>query len=168
VGRRAPSEYLSQEENVAPSISIPSKPLELNTDDQIYLQADNGMYLSRINRGVGLNPIEAAKSGIDPNCRFVVTILDDLTIALQADNGMYLSWISSGDSDPIEAAKSGIDTYCHFRVLQLCSAQDQSYLALQAENGMYFSRISRGGLDPIEAAKSGVDSYSCFRVSRLS
>jgi hypothetical protein len=52
--------------------------------------------------------------------------------------------------------------------MQLCSAQDQSYLALQAENGMYFSRINRGGLDPIEAAKSGVDSYSCFRVSRIS
>ena len=42
-------------------------------DEQtLALQADNGLYLSRIRRG-DLDPIEAAKATIDPYSRFRIT-----------------------------------------------------------------------------------------------
>ena len=44
---------------------------QLKTGDRIYLLADTGMYLSRIQRG-DTAPIEAAKSSIDPYCWFTV------------------------------------------------------------------------------------------------
>jgi hypothetical protein len=44
-------------------------------ENRIALQADTGKYLSRINRGPGKDPIEAAKTTIDPYCKFSVHIL---------------------------------------------------------------------------------------------
>jgi len=43
---------------------------------QIALRADNGEYLSRINRGNNLDPIEAAKSSLDVFCQFTLVSLN--------------------------------------------------------------------------------------------
>ena len=90
-------------------------------NSQIALQADSGLYLSRINRG-STNPIEAAKSTIDVYSQFTITAFDDGIIALRADSGLYLSRINhggDGGTNPIEAAKSTIDVYSQFRIIRL-------------------------------------------------
>jgi len=46
----------------------------LQTGDVIALQADTGLYLSRIARG-DTNPIEAEKNSIDPYSQFTVTLI---------------------------------------------------------------------------------------------
>ncbi len=43
---------------------------------QIALRADNGEYLSRINRGNNLDPIEAAKGSLDVFCQFTLVSLN--------------------------------------------------------------------------------------------
>ena len=46
----------------------------LQTGDVIALQADTGLYLSRIARG-DTNPIEAEKDSIDPYSQFTITLI---------------------------------------------------------------------------------------------
>lgn len=90
----------------------------------ITLQADTGLYLSRINYGGdgGTNPIEAAKKTVDPYSQFTLIPLDNGKVALQADNGLYLSRINyggEGGRNPIEAAKKTIDPYSQFTLTVL-------------------------------------------------
>jgi ribosomal silencing factor RsfS len=87
----------------------------LRNGQVITLQADNGLYLSRIRRG-DLDPIEAAKSTVDVFCQFTVNVLPNNQITLQADNSLYLSRIRRGSLDPIEAAKSSVDVFCQFTI----------------------------------------------------
>ncbi|WP_198342934.1 fascin domain-containing protein [Burkholderia ubonensis] len=82
---------------------------------QIALLADNGLYLSRINRGA-TNPIEAAKQNVDVFCLFTVSNVGPNKITLRADNGLYLSRINRGSVNPIEAAKERPDVFCEFAV----------------------------------------------------
>ena len=83
----------------------------------VTLQADTGKYLSRINRGSGLDAIEAAKSVPDVFCQFMVTPVGNGQVTLQADTGKYLSRINRGpELDQVEAAKSTSDASCHFTV----------------------------------------------------
>jgi hypothetical protein len=96
----------------------------LATGTVVAFQADTGLYLSRINYGGvnGTNPIEAAKSTLDPYCQFTVTLLNNGKIALQADTGLYLSRINyggAGGRNPIEAAKAAIDPYSQFTMMVL-------------------------------------------------
>ena len=72
----------------------------------VTLQADNGLFLSRINHGGagGRNPIEAEKKTPDMPSQFKMILLEDLTYAFQADNGKYLSRIRRCGRDAIEAA----------------------------------------------------------------
>ncbi|KVX18165.1 hypothetical protein WL02_13880 [Burkholderia ubonensis] len=79
------------------------------------MQADDGLYLSRINRG-SENPIEAAKKEIDVFSKFRVVTVGPQQIALLADNGLYLSRINRGSINPIEAAKERPDVFCEFAV----------------------------------------------------
>jgi len=94
----------------------------LQTGDVIALQADTGLYLSRINRG-DTNPIEAEKNSIDPYSQFTVTVLDNSKVALQADTGLYLSRIARGDTNPIEAEKNSIDPYSQFTITLIQSSR---------------------------------------------
>ncbi|MEY3867146.1 MAG: hypothetical protein RLZZ338_1037 [Cyanobacteriota bacterium] len=140
--------------------AAPSPSSKFKTGDTISLKADNGKYLSRINRG-SVDPIEAAKSVVDPYSKFVVTVLADGKIALKADNGKYLSRINRGSIDAIEAAKDSIDPYSQFTFTVLADGK----IVLKADNDKYLSRINRGSIDSIEAAKNPSDVYCQFVVS---
>ena len=132
----------------------------------ITLQADNGLFLSRINYGGvgGINPIEAEKNMPDIYSQFKVIRLDQQTYAFQADNGKYLSRIRRGGKDAIEAAKTTIDVYSRFKVHQV----RPGVIALQADNGKFWSRINRGtGYNPIEAVKIEPDIYSQFTITAV-
>jgi Galactoside-binding lectin len=83
---------------------------------KIALKADNGKYLSRINRG-NIESIKAVKDEIDTYSQFTVTVLADNKILLKADNGKYLSRINRGKINPIEAAKNTSDVFCQFIVI---------------------------------------------------
>ncbi len=65
-----------QMENIMVDIVIPGLEVKLQTGHVIALQADDGQYLSRINRG-NINPIEAAKISIDEFSRFKVVLFLD-------------------------------------------------------------------------------------------
>jgi len=147
-------------------------------DGTVALKASNGKYLSRINRGEGLEPIEAAKESVDIHSRFkvapgVVTpqrpALESLgalssfvgeAICLQGDNGKFLSRINRGDLDPIEAIKSNVDWHCLFHL-----EKAERGVCLKADNGKYISRINRGfGQEPMIAAKNPADCHCDFEV----
>ena len=83
---------------------------------KIALKADNGKYLSRINRGK-IESIETVKDEIDTYSQFTVTVLPDNKILLKADNDKYLSRINRGKMNPIEAAKKTSDVFCQFIVI---------------------------------------------------
>lgn len=134
------------------------------TSDVIALQADNGLYLTRVVDSP--YPIVAAKNSIDLFSTFKLTLLSDplippVTIALQADNGLYLSRINRGGKDPIEAAKSGIDAFSKFVVF---GTEQAGKWAILAGGSLFLSRINRGDTNPIEAAKSTVDAFSMFTI----
>ena len=78
-------------------------------DSTLLLQADNGKYLSRINRGPGINPIEASKLKPGVFCRFKVYNQLDGSVVFQADNGKYLSRVTRDGKENIEASKDNID-----------------------------------------------------------
>ncbi len=93
--------------------------LTILENGKITLQAESGLYLSRINYGGdnGINLIEAAKTEIDPYSQFELIQLGNGKIALKADNGLYLSRIDrvdDGGGNSIEAAKTEIDPTCQF------------------------------------------------------
>ena len=123
-------------------------------------RGDNGQYLSRINRGKGLNYIEMAKDNKDHFTRFLATESDG-KLLLKADNGKYLSRVARNGISSIEAAKDVPDVFCHFTVHN----QPDGTVVLQADNGMYVSRINRGfDLDMFEATKSEPDVYCKLRL----
>src|ERR1700733_1123890 len=69
----------------------------LDNEMVIALQADNGLYLSRVNSGNnGVSLIEATKSSIDAASQFKLVRVSDNHFALQADNGLYLSRVNYG------------------------------------------------------------------------
>ncbi|MEE8057649.1 MAG: hypothetical protein V3T17_07440 [Pseudomonadales bacterium] len=135
--------------------------LELNTGDMIGFKADNGKWLSRINRGLP-EPIEAAKSEVDVYCKFEVLVLelDDFKVALKADNG---KWLGLRDRSGVEAIEAGFGER-----VQECSftfnVVDDLRIVLKADNGKWLGRVNRGLPEPIEAAKSEINSYCLFRV----
>jgi hypothetical protein len=145
----------------------------LDNEMVIALQADNGLYLSRVNYG-GNNSaslIEANKSSIDADSQFKLVRVSDNHFALQADNGLYLSRVNYGGNNgtnPIEAAKKTADPYSQFVVVMMLGS---GKVALQADNGLYLSRINYSGksvANPIEAAKSTIDSASQFTITIIS
>lgn len=134
------------------------------TSDVVALQADNGLYLTRVVDDP--YPIVAAKSTIDMFSTFKLTLLSDpldypVKIALQADNGLYLSRINRGSKNPIEAAKSGIDFFSTFIVF---GTGVEGKWSLLANGSLFLSRINYGSTDPIEAAKANVDTFSMFTI----
>jgi hypothetical protein len=150
-----------------------TSPLKLlETEPIITLQADNGLYLSRINHGGinGTNTIEAAKTKVDAYSKFKIVRLDSGYFTLQADNGLYLSRINHGGvngTNPIEAAKTKVDPSSQFTIIVFLA---NGKVALSADNGLYLSRINYGGINgtnPIEAAKSTTDAYSQFTMDFL-
>ncbi|WP_323840121.1 fascin domain-containing protein [Photorhabdus africana] len=66
----------------------------------IALQADNNLYLSRVDQ-MGVQYIEAAKSSIDVYSTFTVEDVGCNVIALRADNGKYLSRVTLNGVDYI-------------------------------------------------------------------
>ena len=134
-------------------------------DIKIVLQGDTGLYLSRINRGYGWDPIEVEKVHPDVYCQFEVIKNADGTYSFLADNGKYLSRILRFGTNAIEAAKSGIDPFCKFNVIDY----DNGKISLQADNELWWSRINRGGgvngYNPVEAAKAHPDIFSQFTVA---
>lgn len=85
--------------------------------NRIALKGDNNYFLSRVNRGKDLDPIESYSPSTDvPYSQFTVMVLESNLIALKADNGLYLSRVDRGSQQPIEAAKSSIDDLCKFTV----------------------------------------------------
>jgi len=79
---------------------------------KIVLQGDTGLYLCRINRGPGLNPIEWRKKAqmIPANLKY-----SKMTMT---QNGMFLSRIHRNGHDAIDAGKSSIDQSSKFNVTQ--------------------------------------------------
>ncbi|WP_323840120.1 fascin domain-containing protein [Photorhabdus africana] len=130
----------------------------------IALQADNGFYLSRIDRGGGFDFIEANKSIIDIYTKYSATQLSSNKIALRASNGLYLSRISLAGSNYIVATKSDIDVYSIFTLEYI----DDNVIALCADNGKYLSRINIGGIfNYIKPDKYDLDIYCQFKVIKL-
>jgi hypothetical protein len=99
-------------------VTVGSAAGPVNRFSQIALQADNGRYLSVINRG-DTNPIEAAKSAIDDFCWFTAIACNDKDTIALLGNLRYLSRINRDDANPIEAAKGSIDPYSQFRLIKL-------------------------------------------------
>ena len=131
---------------------------------QLLLKADNGKYLSRINRGSGYDPIETNKATPDVHCYFAVHSQPDSTLLLQADNGKYLSRINRGPGiNPIEASKLKPDVSCRFKVYN----QPDGSVVFQANNGKYLSRVTRDGKENIEASKDNIDVYCKFLFGHL-
>ncbi|OWO81351.1 hypothetical protein B5C26_14245 [Photorhabdus luminescens] len=130
----------------------------------IALLADNGCYLSRIDRGGGFDFIEANKSIIDIYTKYSATQISANKIALRASNGLYLSRISLAGSDYIVATKSDIDVYSTFTLEYI----DNNMIALCADNGKYLSRINAGGIfNYIKPDKYDLDIYCQFKVIKL-
>ncbi|WP_118985636.1 fascin domain-containing protein [Photorhabdus sp. CRCIA-P01] len=130
----------------------------------IALQADNGCYLSRIDRGGGLDFIEANKSIIDIYTKYSATQLSYNKIALRASNGLYLSRVSLAGGDYIAATKSDVDIYSNFTLEYI----DDNVIALCADNGKYLSRINAGGIfNYIRPDKYDLDLYCQFKVIKL-
>ena len=130
---------------------------------QIVLRADNGKYLSRINRSFG-NPIEAAKDIPDIFCIFTVLRNGDDTYSFIADDYMYLSRIERDGKENIEAAKKTIDYYSRFSVI----GHGDGTISLQADDGKYLSRINRGtNYNPIEVVKDSIDAFSKFKITEV-
>jgi hypothetical protein len=128
----------------------------------ITLQADNGNFFTRINRG-DHDPIEAAQTSPDVFCRFLAEPVGNGKVTLRADNGTYLTRINHGDHDPIEAAAVTPDIFCQFAVSILADGK----VTLQADNGKYLTRINHGDKDPIEAAAASPDFFCQFTVSAM-
>jgi cytolysin (calcineurin-like family phosphatase) len=143
-------------------VIAPAGVLPLRTGDRIALRGDNGKFLSRINRGAGIDPIEAAKTDLDVFSAFSVVDLGRGKIALRADNGKFLSRIYRGSAQAIEAAKDTQDPFTPFQVTELAPGQ----IALQADTGMYWSRVRRGA-DGIEAASDAHSSFATFTLTLL-
>ncbi|XP_066543762.1 uncharacterized protein LOC136711408 isoform X2 [Amia ocellicauda] len=150
----------------------------------VILKADNGKYLSRIER-YGKQNIEAAKDVPDQFCRFVLSPGDsegptqnlvpnlslfesymntDRPVTLKADNGMFWCSVDSGPKvNNVEAVKSVPDEWCHFKVLKAHNGK----ILLRDKRGVYLSRINYGGIggvDYIQAAKSEPDVFCEFEV----
>lgn len=77
--------------------------------DKIALQADNGLWLSRISHG-DYQTIEASKSEIDVYCLFSV-VQQGSVIALQADDGHFVGRASVG-FERMQPDKSSLDRTC--------------------------------------------------------
>ena len=132
----------------------------------VTLVASNGKYLSRIDVGGGVNPIQAVKSLQDIHCEFRMIKLkgaDEGLFAFQADNGLYLSRISRSGYQRIEAAKSTIDPQSKFDVERIDVGRN--IVTILADNNQYWSRINRAGTHYIEAAKSNPDIHSRFEIA---
>ncbi|NHB93054.1 fascin domain-containing protein [Photorhabdus cinerea] len=132
----------------------------------IALQADNGLFLSRIDRGGGgsIDFIEANKSTIDIYSKYFVTQIDANKIVLRANNGLYLSRFSLVGGDYIAAVKSNIDVYSVFTV----ECIDNNVITLRADNGKYLSRINTGGIfSYIKPDRDDVDIHCNFKVIKL-
>ena len=144
--------------NGSPGHYVPNQ-----SGDVVCLQAGNGLYLSRVNRG-DRNPIEAAKSNVDEFSRFKFTLVGAYKFTLQADNGLYLSRVNRGNTDPIEAAKSSVDVFSTFTVYEFVNGR----IAIIADNGKFLSPFDRDGTYPIEAAnRTAYEPGSVFGIERL-
>ena len=110
-------------------------------DIKIVLQGDTGLYLSRINRGSEVNPIEVAKSQPDIYCQLEVIKNADGTYSFLADNNRFVSRIYRGGINAIEAVKLSIDEFSKFRIID----HNNGKISLQADNELWWSRINRGG-----------------------
>ena len=136
---------------------------QANPGAPIAIRGDTGLYLSRINRGAGIDPIEVAKPDFsDLPSRFCLRQEGD-TFTIQADNGKYLSRIFRNGIDAIEAAKNDVDEFSRFKLM----GQPMMKVAFLADNGKYLSRINRGSKDPVEASKSSADVFSRFEIVNI-
>ncbi|KAA1195665.1 fascin domain-containing protein [Photorhabdus heterorhabditis] len=131
----------------------------------IALQADNGLFLSRIDRGGGgIDFIEANKSTVDIYSKYYLTKINSNKIALRANNGLYLSRFSLVCGDYIVAVRSSVDIYSVFTVEYI----DNNMIALCADNGKYLSRINSGGIfSYIKPDRDDVDIHCQFKVIKL-
>jgi len=131
---------------------------------KVLFQGDTELYLCRINRGSGLNPIEVAKESPDVDCEFELFYNDDETYSFKADNGMFISLVDRNGNNPIEAAnKKKIDQYSKFNVMD-----EGLKITILADNENFLSRINRGeGHNPVEAAMKCIYDGSVFKGSRV-
>ncbi|XP_051952818.1 natterin-2-like [Xyrauchen texanus] len=130
----------------------------IGAEEGVALQADNGQFLSCIDRSNIYN-IEAAKSTKDPWCKFIVEKVNDSKVRLKDRRGVYLSRIDRSGVNHIEAAKAKPDVYCEFSVFTR-----NGKVIFRADNGLFLSRYDRGNQN-IEAVKEGVDEYCEFALS---
>ncbi|XP_068761890.1 uncharacterized protein [Montipora capricornis] len=82
--------------------------------NEIFLKADNGKYLCRMDHEKDFQPIEARQSMRSASCRFKVHSQADGTVAFQADNGKFLCRDRRDGIDLVIAAKDSVDATCKF------------------------------------------------------
>ncbi|WP_297474803.1 hypothetical protein [uncultured Photobacterium sp.] len=143
------------------SCSATKKNQQISWPPSITLKSDNGMFLSRINRGNQDN-CEASKNPDDLYCSFKVELIpnEDNMIALKGDNNKYLSRINRGRVNHVEFAKDQLDAFCKFKYIYI----NDNTIALKGDTGLFLSRIRRGKQDNIEVEKNEIDSYSKFII----
>jgi len=135
----------------------------VSQDFSVSLKADNGKYLSVIERPGGIRNIEAEKSQQDVWTHFEVHTIDSNHVYLKSADGKYLSRIHRGGVDNIEAIKPSPDVFCKFRVHEISPVE----VVYQADNGLYLGRVYRHGQENIEAVKSIMDSTTRFEVQHF-
>lgn len=128
-----------------------------STYDLVAFQADDGRWLSRIQRD-GLHPIEVSKSTPDEYCWFRVQPYSGTNpnlIMLKADNGAMVRMVMRNNVPVLEALGPELHVNC---LLAICKL-----VQLRARNGNYLKRVNRGdGFNPIEAATPTPDAFSTF------
>jgi len=85
----------------------------------ISLKANNGKYVSVVERSGGILNIEASESHHNVTTRFQVHIIDTNHVYLKSIHNKYLSLIYRGGVNAIEATKSSPDNFCKFKVHQI-------------------------------------------------
>jgi len=130
-------------------------------DIKIVLKGDTRLYLSRIDRGKGINPIEVAKKLPDIHGEFEVFPNENYTYSFKADNDKYRSRMYRDGIDAIEAAKTSIDQFSKFTII---TGTDADKIAIIADKVKYLSPLNRGsgvtGYNPVEASKNNID-FAC-------
>lgn len=132
----------------------------LRTGDVIALQADNGLYLGRVQHRIEDHDrqlVTAEKGEPDEFSRFTVALRDDDTITLLADNHHYLGWINF-HGWRIEASKTEPDEFSRFRATYF---EGEGRMSLGTPYGYW----RRAGIHTVPS--EAIDDLCKFRVHIL-
>ncbi|PTS79449.1 hypothetical protein DBR17_11840 [Sphingomonas sp. HMWF008] len=142
---------------------------EIQLDGSVALKADGGTHkwLSRINRGTGHDPIEAARDALDDFSRFVLFPGLAGDVLLRADNGQFWGIADAKGGFRIFARGNGREPESKFKVTR-CPAigplRTGDLITLKAFNGKFLCKATDGGPDYIRPSQDSVTLECKFRV----